>query len=258
MSLQKFTHDVFYNVESKRFLIVNDVLAAVTVISVLAIILETVPSFSKYREIFVAIEWIAVSLFTLEYLGRVLANKKQVSSYVFSFFGIVDLLAILPSFVGVTNLTYLKTARVLRLLQLLRMVRLAKLAHLTRPHKKDVEEYARLYRFAVRIYFVALLSAITIFGTLIYIVENEQAHFSTIPLGMIWAAKVTMGGVAQYMPQTPVGDMVTIAARFTGLALFGLLISLVGNTVRQLLFGSSDVVDVRPPKKRARKKVRKH
>lgn len=257
MNVQRFTHDIFYNVESRRFTIVNNILAGVTIISVLAIILETVPPLAKYGTLFAVIEGIVVSLFTFEYIGRIVANRKHVFSYLFSFFGIVDLLAIAPTYLGLTNLTFLKTARVLRLLQLLRMVRLAKLARFSRPHKKDVEEYTALYRYAIRIYFVALLSAITIFGTLIYVAENDQPWFSSIPLGMVWAAKVTMGGVAQYMPQTAWGDIITIAARFTGLALFGLLISIVGNTLRHLLFGSEHILAEPPHKKRARKRKKR-
>lgn len=231
-------NDVFYNVESRWFHPVNDILAIATIVSVLALILETVPALKEYTSIFNTIEYTAVGLFTLEYLGRIVARKKDVGSYVFSFFGIIDLLAIVPTYFGLTNLTFLKTARVLRLLRLLRMIRLAKLAQVRRHHHSDIEHHKDLYKFSVRIYFVALLASVTIFGTLIYVAESSAPHFSSIPLGMIWAAKVTMGGVAQHMPSTVWGEVVTIGARFTGLALLGLLISIMGDSVRRLLFGT--------------------
>lgn len=235
--LSTWLHDVFYNVESRWFHPVNDLLAITTIASVLALILETVPALTTYHPLFVAVEYIAVALFTLEYVGRVLARRNDVGSYVLSFFGIIDLLAIIPTYLGLTNLTFLKTARVLRLLRLLRMIRLAKLAQVTRHRRGDIEHHQDLYKLSLRIYFVALLACVTIFGTLIYVAESDAPHFSSIPLGMIWAAKVTMGGVAQHMPDTVWGELITIGARFTGLALLGLLISIVGDTVRRLLFG---------------------
>jgi voltage-gated potassium channel len=220
---------------------VNDVRAAATIISVLALILETVPSLAPYMPLFVAIEYAAVAIFTIEYVCRIIARKGTVHNYVFSFFGIIDLLAIVPTYLGLTNLTYLKTARVLRILRLLRMVRLAKLAQTTRTRFHEIEHHTNHYRLSLQIYFAALISTIILFGTLIYIAEGHRAEFGSIPLGMIWAAKATMGGVAQYMPETVWGELITIAARFSGLALFGLLLSIVGNALKKLLFGTDTV-----------------
>jgi voltage-gated potassium channel len=173
--------------------------------------------------------------FTLEYVGRVVANKGHVRTYTLSFFGVIDLLAILPSFFGLSNLTFLKTARVLRILRLLRMVRLAKLAKM--PRNKDPDEHTKLDMAAVQIYIAALLSVVLIFGTLIYITEGYRTEFVSIPHGMLWAMKVTIGGVPQYMPATIWGEFITIGARFSGLLLFGLLISIVGKALNKFLLG---------------------
>lgn len=240
--LQILARKMFYDVESRQFLVVNNFLAVLTLLSILGIILETVRSLEQLGTLFSIIEYVSVFFFTLEYLGRIIANKKDTFSYIFSFFGLIDLLAIVPTYFGLSNLTFLKSARVLRVLRLLRVVRLAKVARFNTHQKKDLEEFSHLYRLNIQIYFFALFSSIIVFGTLIYVLEaSSNTAFANIPLGMIWAAKVTLGGITQELPSTPLGEIVSILARFMGLALFGLLISIVGNSIRRLVFGTAEI-----------------
>lgn len=241
MSLTARMHHIFYDVGTTAFSRVNNFLALLTLISVLSIILETAPGLSKYNSVFITIEYVSVFFFTLEYIGRIMAQRRDFASYVFSFFGIIDLLSIVPTYLGLTNLTFLKTTRILRILRLLRMVRLAKIARLPKLKQRDLEDYSYLYRLNISIYFFALFAATTIFGTAIYILEGDNPTFSSIPLGMLWAVKPLLGGVAQTLPATIPGEMVAVLARFTGLALFGLLIAIVGNAVRRLLFGTEAI-----------------
>ena len=251
MSIFRFAEKVFYDVKSPYFLWVNNALALVTFVSVGSIVLSTVPSFSAYSIVFKSIEYAAVAIFTVEYLGRVLANRHNMLSYCFSFFGIIDLLSILPTLAGLSNFTFLKNARVLRVLLFLRLLRTSKVIRLSEDGTHDLEHSSHLYHTDIRIYFFSLLSAVIIFASLIYVVEGEtNATFSSIPLAMIWSAKVILGGVAQHMPQTVLGDVITILTRFTGLALFGLLISVIGNVIRRFLFGNEDS---NPSKKRTRR-----
>ena len=240
--IKSITYEAFYNVQSKLFLIVNDVLAFFTILSVVGVVLETVESLQKYSYVFLAIEYVSVAIFTIEYIGRIIAAQKK-SSYIFSFFGIIDLLAILPTLIGFTNFTFLKSARILRIMRFLRMLRLAKLMRLKSVHKKDLEEYSEIYRINVKIYFLTLFTAIVIFASLIYVAEGHtQNEFKNIPISMIWASKVIMGGVPEAIPKTIAGNIITIMARFTGLILFGLLINIVGMSVKKILFGSEEII----------------
>lgn len=232
-------HDWFYNPHTLGFVIVNDFLAFLTLVSVLSIILETVPSLAGYEKLFNYIEYITVFFFTLEYLARIAAERRDFTAYIFSFFGLIDLLAIVPSYIGFANLTFLKTTRILRILRLLRMVRLAKIARTMEEEHRDLESYRVTYRLNVGIYFFALLSANILFGTLIYIFDNGEATFSNIPLGMLWSMKLLLGGVTQVTPSSLIGEIIAVMARFTGLILFGLLIALVGNGVKRILFGTT-------------------
>lgn len=238
IKISQTLHKIFYDPNSPGFVLVNDFLAGLTLLSVVSIILETVPALSNYTPLFNGIEYVTVFFFTLEYLARIIAKRRDAGAYAFSFFGIVDLLAIVPTYIGFTNLTFLKTARVLRILRLLRMVRLAKVARSMAHKRRDLEDFHSVYRLNIGIYFFTLLSAVVLFGTFIYIAEGNREVFTSIPLGMIWAMKPLMGGVAQTEPITIAGEMVAILARFTGLILFGLLLAIMGNMVKRWLFGT--------------------
>lgn len=240
--LSRLLHRAFYDVHSPMFYPLNNFLAGVTLLSVLAFVLDTVPSLAQYELVFLGMEYISVAIFTIEYMARLLARRDDVRTYMVSPFGIIDLLAILPTYLGLANLVFLKTTRVLRILRLLRMVRLAELAEIPFERLRTLDDHAHIYSRSVQIYFMTLFCAITIFGTFIYVAERGRPEFASIPLGMVWAAKVTMGGVAQHMPYTIWGDIITIVTRFTGLALFGLMLSIIGNSVHRILFGSSRLV----------------
>jgi len=121
------------------------------------------------------------------------------------------------------------------------MVRLAKVARFGTEKRRDLEEYSDIYRLNIGIYFFALFSTVILFGTLMYIVEGSNPTFSSIPSAMLWALKPLLGGVAQEMPATVFGEIVAILARFTGLILFGLLIAIIGSSVKKLMFGTKNL-----------------
>lgn len=234
--MQRTLDAVFNKPTNKYFRPVNDFFALLTIISVLGIVLETVPELQQYEVAFNAIEYVAVAFFTFEYLTRLYAAKKK-WRYVFSFFGIVDLLAILPSFIGLINLTFLKSARVLRILRLLRMLRLAKIARLRRP-LVDAEHHESIYRINIQIYFTALFTTILGLGALIYLIEAPHQSFNSIPAGMMWAAEVILGGgITTNYPETLAGQVLGLFARFVGLALLGVLIHVIGHLLKRWLFG---------------------
>jgi voltage-gated potassium channel len=234
-TLSKRLFALFYIPKTKGFYFVSDVLAIATIASVISIILETVPSLDKFSYIFLTVEYVTLFLFTLEYIGRIIANRGNVRAYIFSFFGIIDLLAILPSFIGLTNLTFLKTARVLRIIRMLRMARLAKLANVHKPHGPETDEELGVHKLTVEIYFVVLLSGVLFSGTLLYLVEGSL--YTSIPDGMFWALKATMRIPPSKLPETLLGEGVMVLTYFFGLLLFGLLLAVVGNMFKKLLLG---------------------
>ena len=227
-----FRIDVFENPDHSAFLLVNNILALTTLVSVGAVTLETVAIFQPYQIFFTIIEYIAVTIFTLEYLARIRIAKQPIK-YIFSFFGLVDLIAIVPSLLGLSNLTFLKSARIVRIIRLLRVLRLAKFAQIKR--RKNAAQ--SLYTINLEIYFLALTSAVLILGSLFYIFEQHSGA-PDIPTGMYWTLRAILGGITYPQPETIGGTITLIMARFTSMILLGMMLGLVGTMLRKLLIGS--------------------
>jgi len=166
----------------------------------------------------------------VEYIGRLLMTKPP-QAYIFSFFGIVDLVAVLPTFLGLANLSFLKAARSVRIIRFLRILRLAKLARL--PKKAGG---SKVWILNLQIYALAVLTVVTIIGTLFFIFENNVAEH--IPSGMYWAFVLIVGGISHTPPETAVGTAILVFARFTSMIFFGMLIGLMGTIMRKVLIGS--------------------
>jgi voltage-gated potassium channel len=212
---------------------VGGFLAAATLLAVTVVAIETLPSLAAYATYFIWAEYVLVLIFGAEYLIRIYQAPSKLK-YIFSFFGLIDLIAILPSVLGFTNLTFLKAARAVRIIRLLRILRLAKLSKVKR-NKNAVES---VYIYNIEIYAAALLLATLILGSLFYIFEHHQAAASSIPAGMYWSLKAILGGLAYPDPETLGGTITLILTRITSLILLGLLIKLSGDILRKVLTGS--------------------
>ena len=151
--MKKLCREIFYNPKNRNFERVNSFLAFLTILSVIFISLETVKELSEYKNIFYLIEIISTFFFALEYLGRLLGAKKPLK-YIFSFFGFIDLMSILPTILGLGNLTFLKTARLFRILRFLRILRVIKFAKYTKNEFLE-ENNNNLVKINLEIYFTA-------------------------------------------------------------------------------------------------------
>lgn len=230
--MKAFLNKVFLETNSSASFKVNNFFAFLTLVSILSLVLETVESLSPYGKIFLIVEWVSVILFSFEYLGRLTVSSPKLK-YSLSFFGIIDLVAILPTFFGLGNFTFLKSARALRIIRMLRMLRLAKLGRggLTQ------DENSSVLSLNILIYFSTLIFALLITGTAMYLVEPDLSAFSSIPSGMWWSLKVFMAGVPVVVPETELGEVFFVLTRFIGLLLLGLLVGVVGNVFRAMLGG---------------------
>jgi voltage-gated potassium channel len=223
--------DIFDSPKHPAFRFVNHFLAVTTLVSVAVVALETVASLAPYQPLFKGLEYIAVVIFTLEYIARIAWAKKPFT-YIFSFFGIIDLVAIVPTYLGLSNLTFLKATRIVRIIRLLRMIRIAKFAEIENKEKAA----SSLYSLNLTIYFVAITAVTLILGACFYIFEEQTA--ADIPAGMYWALRVILGGISYPQPETIGGLITLIMARFTSMILLGMMLSLVGTMLRKALIGA--------------------
>lgn len=232
----------------KRFAAANYIISAVTVVSVGAIIVETVPALDAFERVAAAVEYISVGFFTIEYFMRLFSAERPLR-YVFSFFGIVDLISILPVYVAPAGVGAfhakehaVRMARFLRILRLVKIVRhrAMRLHHRTRARPS----HARLHLITIEAYIVAVLASILMLASALYAFEGSQPGFATILHSILWIGETIFGGsISVNLPMTIGGRIIAILTRFTGLVLFGLLVTVVAKVVNHWLLGAENIAE---------------
>ncbi|WP_419162020.1 ion transporter [Candidatus Palauibacter sp.] len=152
-----------------------------------------------------ALEWVFTALFTVEYAFRLISAEKS-TRYARSFFGIVDLLAVLPGFVGLF-IPGGQALAVIRLLRVLRVFRVLKLAQFVGGERLLIRAL-RSSAYKIAVFVVAVLVVVTVVGAAMYVIEGAESGFSSIPRGVYWAiVTVTTVGFGDITPQTTAGQM---------------------------------------------------
>ncbi len=222
---------------SHLFVIVNHFLSFVIFVSIIALILDSMKEFHMFHAQFLFIEYLAVAIFTIEYICRIIASKRKVS-YIFSFYGIIDLLSMFPTYLHIVNLAPLKSIRTLRILRVFRITRMAKLTRFEHLEKETERVHNMVDTFNLQMYFLATFVAVLILGNLAYIFEHGHPHFENIPLSMLWVLESILGGsITTVVPETYGGIAIMMTARFTGFVLLGFLIHTIGDIASQMLLG---------------------
>jgi voltage-gated potassium channel len=172
--------------------------------SVVIVILESVHSIrSVYGDILYGIEWFFTILFTIEYILRLISvNRRMV--YATSFFGLVDLLSILPTYLSIF-IPGSQSFLVIRILRLLRVFRVFKLTHYTRE-ARVIMSALRASGRKIGVFISAVLVIVVIIGSVMYVIEGEKNGFVDIPTSIYWAiVTLTTVGYGDLSPQTPFG-----------------------------------------------------
>lgn len=196
-------------------------------VSVLLVMLESVPSIRAHHgtALYVA-ELIFTGLFTVEYILRLWIAQRP-RHYAMSFFGIVDLLSILPTFLSLA-IGGAQSLMVIRVLRLVRVFRVLKLA-------RFINEAGMLGRALVAsrrkimVFLLAVLTIVTIFGTVMYLVESPEAGFTSIPRSLYWTiVTLTTVGYGDIAPQTTLGQMIASMIMILGYAIIAVPTGIVG------------------------------
>jgi voltage-gated potassium channel len=168
--------------------------------------LESVTSIqAKYGIWLRDLEWIFTGLFTIEYIARLLCVRRA-WQYAWSFYGVIDLIAILPSYINLfTTTNYVMVVRVLRLL---RVFRVLKLAHFLEETDTLVTAL-RASRRKIMVFIFVVLAIVIVMGTLMYLIEGEANGFTSIPSSVYWAiVTLTTVGYGDISPHTPLGQLI--------------------------------------------------
>jgi voltage-gated potassium channel len=196
-----------------------DVVLIVAIIaSVIAIMLDSVEGVSqRYHHLLLQIEWFFTIVFTIEYFLRIYSSPHP-TRYMRSFFGIIDLLAILPTYLSLfaPSLNYLMVIRMLRVLRIFRILKLMR-------YLNEVSVLLRAIRSSSRkifVFFVMVFTVTCIFGTIMYLIEGPQHGFTSIPKSIYWAiVTITTVGYGDIAPQTILGQGLAAMVMMTGYAI---------------------------------------
>jgi voltage-gated potassium channel len=173
-------------------------------LSVTVVMLESVESIrSAYPVLIHSVEWFFTILFSLEYTARLLCVRRPLR-YAWSFYGIIDLFAFLPSYIDlfIPTVGYFMTIRVLRLLRIFRILKLAEF--MEESETLLTAFYASRRKIAV--FISVVLAVVLIMGTVMYLVEGEKNGFNSIPRGVYWAiVTITTVGYGDITPHTVLG-----------------------------------------------------
>jgi len=169
--------------------------------------LESVKEIDEiYHEILYYGEWIITIFFTIEYIARVITVKKP-SKYIFSFYGIIDLVSTIPLYLSffIVGSQTLLTVRALRLLRVFRILKVTRyIGESNKLLTALKQSRIKIFVFLFAVFIIAIIS-----GTLMYLIEGEESGFSNIPISVYWSiVTLTTVGYGDIAPITPLGQLI--------------------------------------------------
>jgi len=207
--------EIIFEAETPAGKAFDIVLLGSIILSVLVVMLESVSSIrAQYGTALLILEWGFTLLFTLEYILRLLSVRRP-RAYATSFFGLVDLLSILPTYISLLlpGTRYLLVIRILRLLRVFRVLKLAEYLN-----EAGVLGHALwVSRRKISVFLLTVVTLVVIIGTLMYVIEGEANGFTDIPTGIYWAVvTLTTVGYGDVAPQTPLGQTLATVVMLLG------------------------------------------
>ncbi len=215
---QQKLNNVIFGYETFAGRLFDVVLLIVIILSVIAVMLESVNSIAlEYGKSLRIIEWIFTILFAFEYIGRIVSSPRK-WKYVFSFMGIVDLLATLPTFIsifvaGAQTLLIIRFIRLVRVFRILKLSRYMKGANMLRQSLIDSKH-------KIIVFFGSVIIIVVVIGTLMYLIEHGQNGFNSIPRSIYWAiVTITTVGYGDIAPVTVLGQSIASLLMIVGYAI---------------------------------------
>ena len=234
-------HEIIFEADTFWGKAFDVTLLAVIVLSVLAVMLESVMLINqRYGDILYIVEWFFTILFTVEYIARTIVIKKP-WKYVFSFFGVVDLLAIIPTylslvFVGAHSLLVIRSIRLLRVFRIFKLARFL-------GEASQLVTALRASRIKIVVFIGTVFTAVIILGTLMYLIEGGENGFTSIPKSIYWAiVTLTTVGYGDIAPQTVTGQLVASIVMVLGYGIIAVPTGIVTSELIRPQKNSSNTV----------------
>lgn len=221
-------HEIIYEADTKAGKFFDVVLLFAILASILLVMLESVESINnKYGQLLNIAEWVITILFSLEYILRIVSIKKPIL-YIFSFYGIIDLLSTIPKYLSMFFIgsSHFAALRALRLLRVFRILKLAR--YIGASEKLLIALKASKAKISVFLFFVIILCVIL--GTFMYIIEGAENGFTSIPRSVYWAiVTLTTVGYGDIAPHTPFGQFIASIIMILGYGIIAIPTGIVSS-----------------------------
>ena len=211
------TYDIIFESDTPLGKGFDLILIISILLSVLVVCLDSVSYFNeKYGIVLYTFEWFFTILFTIEYFLRIYSIGKPFK-YISSFYGIIDLLSIIPTYISILfpASRYLSVIRILRVLRVFRILKLILYVGEANLLLKAMIASRR----KITVFLFTLLTMVTIFGAIMYLIEGEENGFTSIPRSIYWAiVTITTVGYGDISPKTELGQALASIAMIFGYA----------------------------------------
>lgn len=204
-NLKKRWHEIIFEADTFWGKTFDVGLLVAIILSILVVMLESVTSIkTQYNEELFWAEWVFTILFTLEYLARIWTLNKPIR-YIFSFFGLIDLLSVMPAYLGIFfpaahSFLIIRSIRLLRVFRVLKMVRFL-------GEASQLSSALKASRAKITVFIGAVFILVVILGTFMYVIEGGKNGFTSIPKSIYWAVvTLTTVGYGDIAPVTPLGQ----------------------------------------------------
>lgn len=220
-------HEVIFEADTPMGKAFDVALLIAIIISVFAVMMDSVKeAHDQYSGLLDTIEWVFTILFTIEYIARIVSVGRP-GRYIFSFFGIIDLLSLLPTFLGifVVSAPSLMVIRTIRLLRVFRILKLARFMGEGRALSKAM----KASQAKITVFLLMVLILVSIMGTIMYLIEGGQNGFTSIPRSIYWAiVTLTTVGYGDIVPHTWLGQTLASLIMILGYAIIAVPTGIVG------------------------------
>ena len=230
--LRTALHVIIFEADTKAGKRFDEVLIVSIILSVIVVMLDGVNAIrSEHGLLLYALEWIFTVLFTIEYGLRLFCIRQPIR-YAASFFGIVDLLAIVPTYVSLflPGSHYLVVIRILRVLRVFRVLKLVKYLN----EANSLVRALRASRRKITVFLFTVLTVVVVVGSAMYVIEGEENGFTSIPRGVYWAIEtLTTVGFGDISPQTNLGQTLAAVVMILGYAIIAVPTGIVTVSLAQ-------------------------
>lgn len=184
-------------------------------LSVVLVMLDSIPDIhDQFGVWLLAGEWLITVLFTMEYLLRLFVARRP-GRYAWSFYGVVDLLSILPTYLGILfpGMHFLTTVRILRILRIFRILKMVQFL----GEGNNLWQALKRSRHKITVFLTTVLTVVIVVGSLMYLIEGSGSGFTSIPKSIYWAiVTMTTVGYGDIAPTTPLGQIVASLLMIVG------------------------------------------